>query len=202
MPKTPRRFTNPDPMPDVSRFALHLDRAAIDEVCHHTHWIPNLKGFTRRFFSKNYPGWDIGAMMAVFTAAGVLVRDDKGSPFGGRCHWKVRTLHFTSHEDFLVEWNTDTEDDGRFFWDGMRDDDPGTTTDTDVSDDAGGGVGSFSVEGSQVPFGDEEAMIEFAMSLLRMMAPRPQKPHDPARTLAEQSDAGAETDGADGPNGV
>jgi hypothetical protein len=186
MPKTPRRFTNPDPMPDVSRFALHLDRAAIDEVCHHTHWIPNLKGFTRRFFSKNYPGWDIGAMMAIFTAAGVLVRDGKGSPFGGRCHWKVRTLHFTSHEDFLVEWETDAKDDGHFFWDGKRDDT--ATHDGNVGDaaetaggpvDAGGGVGSFAVEGSQIPFGDEEAMIEFATSLLRMMAPRPRRPHDP-----------------------
>lgn len=195
MPKTPRRFTNPDPMPDVSRFALHLDRAAIDEVCHHTHWIPNLKGFTRTFFSKNYPGWDIGAMMAVFTAAGVLVRDGKGSPFGGRCHWKVRTLHFTSHEDFFVEWDTDTEDDGRFLWDGTRDD-----TGTGDGDDAG--VGSFSVEGSQVPFGDEEAMIEFATSLLRMMAPRPRRPHDPARLLAEEDEATSTAEEGTDPDGA
>ena len=197
MPKTPRRFTNPDPMPDVSRFALHLDRAAIDEVCHHTHWIPNSKGITQKFFSKNYPGWTIGAMMAVFTAAGVLVRDGKGSPYGGRCHWKVRTLHLTSHEDFLVEWDTDAEDDGRFFWDGRRDDSA-----TDDGDDEGAGVGSFSVEGSQVPFGDEEAMIEFATSLLRMMAPRPRRPHDPARVLAEEAEARSAAEESTDPGGA
>jgi hypothetical protein len=99
---------------------MHLSRALIDEVYHYTHYIPNLRGFTREFFALRYPGWDLFGILAVFKAAGVEV---KNRPCGmnGKCYWRVGVLHFNSVGDFEVEWNDAIqEDDGKYFWYGVN----------------------------------------------------------------------------------
>jgi len=160
MPEKKNPFTNPDPMPDVSRFRMHLDRAAVDQVCHYTHWIPNTRGFTKEFFARTYPSWSLASMMKVFQNSGILVKDGKGSEYGGRCHWKVRTIHFSSPEDFFVEWDTDAEDDGRFFWNGVRE---------------AQGTGSFVVKGDDIPFDDDEALESLARELIGRLGGGPAK---------------------------
>jgi hypothetical protein len=101
-----------------------LRREDIDRVLHYTHWIPNLKGFTRAFFAENYPGAMLSEFTAAFRAADIVLYDDLGAPFGGRCHWKLLHLYFTDDTHWAVEWDdTVTADDGRFFYTGNRDDD-------------------------------------------------------------------------------
>jgi hypothetical protein len=107
-----------------ARYALHLSRALVDEVLHYTHWIPNQRGMTRQFFAEHYPGWDLPSMVAVFDTAAIRVHTEPCAPHGGKCHWKVKALHFNNAEDFEVEWDEEaTEDDGKFFWYGEVDDD-------------------------------------------------------------------------------
>ena len=99
-----------------ARYSMHLSRALVDQVFHYTHYIPNIHGMTARFFEQNYPGWNLASMMRVIGAAGIRVT---GQPcgMGGKCHWKVKALHFNSADDFEVEWNDEIhEDDGRYFW--------------------------------------------------------------------------------------
>ena len=99
-----------------ARFEMHLTRSLIDEVYHYTHYIPNMRGFTREFFELRYPGWDLFKMLKVFQAADIVARTHPRG-MNGKCHWKVKALHFNSAEDFVVEWNDAiTEDDGKFFW--------------------------------------------------------------------------------------
>ena len=110
------------------KYAMHLSRKRIDEVFHYAHYIPRGRGITAAFFDKNYPGWTIESMHAVFRAAGIISLDD---PCGlmGKCHWRVKALHFNSVADFEVEWNDEIEeDDGRYFWRGDRPDDDTPTS--------------------------------------------------------------------------
>jgi hypothetical protein len=115
------------------RYAMHLSRKRIDEVFHYAHYIPRGRGITATFFAENYPGWTIETMHAVFRAADIISLDD---PCGlmGKCHWKVKALHFNSVTNFEVEWNNEIEeDDGRYFWRGDHPDDmptSGPQTDT------------------------------------------------------------------------
>lgn len=126
MPKNTRPLTklhrNPVTPPDWSAYGMHLTRYDIDRVLHHTHWIPNLRGFTAKFFEENYPGWDLPGFMTMFRTAGILLNDGVGSPHGGRCHWQLKCLHFQSVLTFAVEWDESvTADDGRFYFSGRPD---------------------------------------------------------------------------------
>ncbi|MEY4365966.1 MAG: hypothetical protein RLZZ305_1310 [Actinomycetota bacterium] len=97
--------------------AWHADRAAIDSLLHYTHWIPVGRGFTDAFLAEYWPGWTLASIVRVFDAAGIrqLPRPGRpGAPHGGRCHWRVKTLHFNGQNEFVVEWNDLTQDDGRF----------------------------------------------------------------------------------------
>ena len=124
MPVVRRLHHNPNPLPDWSAFGVHLSRYQIDEVLHYTHPLPNIRGYTKRFFDKRYPGWGLGSFFKVFQAAGVLLDDGIGAPYSGRCHWQMRTLHFDSRESFAVEWDEAvTADDGHYYWAGR----PGST---------------------------------------------------------------------------
>lgn len=109
---------NPVPLPDLTQYEWHLTRAAIDQVLHYTHWIPVGRGFTRDFLAANYPGWDLASLIKVFVAAGIKMSPQSGgSPFGGRCHWRVKELHFNNEDDFFVEWDESIKrDDGRFLY--------------------------------------------------------------------------------------
>ena len=73
MPITPpegsRAATDPDSV------LLNLTRAEIDKVLHYVHPIPLGKGFTRDFLAKNYPGWELSAIMNQFSKAGLIEGD-------------------------------------------------------------------------------------------------------------------------------
>ncbi|MFM2046333.1 MAG: hypothetical protein RL383_410 [Actinomycetota bacterium] len=97
--------------------AWHADRAAIDSLLHYTHWIPVGRGFTAAFLAEFWPGWTLASIIRVFDAAGIrqLPRPGRpGAPHGGRCHWRVKTLHFNGENEFVVEWNDLTKDDGKY----------------------------------------------------------------------------------------
>ncbi|MFM8625947.1 MAG: hypothetical protein ACKOCC_03235 [Actinomycetota bacterium] len=99
------------------RYGWHASRGAIDRVLHHTHWIPDTRGFTSRFLDTTWPGWSLARLIAVFDAAGIRLRSESGrasAPHGGHCDWRVRELHFNSAKDLFVEWNDLTVDDGKF----------------------------------------------------------------------------------------
>lgn len=101
-------------------YSMHLTRVDIDRVYHHAHYIPCRHGITAAFFAKNYPGWSIQSMLAVFQAAGIVSYEE---PCGmsGKCHWRVKALHLNGADDFEVEWNDEIhEDDGRYFWRGVE----------------------------------------------------------------------------------
>ena len=101
--------------------AWHADRVAIDQVLHHCHWIPVRRGFTAAFLAQHWPGWSLQRLIEVFDAAGIrqLPRAGRpGAPHGGRCHWRVKTLHFNGKREFVIEWNDLAKDDGKFFYNG------------------------------------------------------------------------------------
>ena len=103
------------------RFEMHLTRAQVDRVLHYTHWIPNTRGFTKKFLDEHYPGWTLAAFIGVFDAADIRVRTEPCSPHGGKCHWKVKALHFNTADDVVVEWNERiTKDDGRYLYNGQE----------------------------------------------------------------------------------
>lgn len=98
-------------------YRWRLSRADIDEVLHYTHWIPASRGITDRFFADRYPGGSLGAFVAIFRAASIILRDHVGSPHGGRCHWRLRHLYFTDTATWSIEWDDAvTGDDGRYLW--------------------------------------------------------------------------------------
>jgi len=128
---------NPDPAPDYTRFRKHLTRFEIDEILHHTHWIPNTKypdprpgepaewkklNRTQRFFARCHPGWSLASCVKAFENAGILLDDGIGAPHGGHCHWQAKALHLNTPDDFAVEWDeTVTEDDHAFHYNGSPD---------------------------------------------------------------------------------
>ena len=163
-----------NPTPDYSdgpyaRYSMHLTRALIDQVYHYTHYIPNLRGFTTEFFERRYPGWSLFPMLEVFKAAGIQVRKE---PCGmrGKCHWRVKVLHFNSAEDFEVEWNDDiTEDDGNYFWYGRN-------VPEHLRDEKGPQrhAGSFSIATDGLDFSDPTVMRAVAEAAAeRLGSPRP-----------------------------
>lgn len=102
-------------------YRWRLSRAEVDQVLHYTHWIPNTRGFTERFFAHQYPGGSLGTFVAAFRAAGILLSDHHGTPHGGRCHWRVRWIYFSDATSWAVEWDDDvTADDGMCLWRGPR----------------------------------------------------------------------------------
>lgn len=85
---------------DPSMFAKHLTAADVDLVLHHGHWIAQSRGFTRQFLEQHHPGWSLGGLVAVFTAAGVRA--------GNRCRERVAAIHFDGPDRWLVEWTDGT----------------------------------------------------------------------------------------------
>lgn len=119
---TKRTYTGKVPPEEISeehrRFHWHLTRAEIDAVIHHVHPIPLGRGFHLQHMRTHYRG-DFSEFLNTFKAAGVIIRDGRGNPLVGRCHWRVKALHFNSREDFAVEWlPEETPDDDRFLYQG------------------------------------------------------------------------------------
>ena len=138
-----------------------LRREDIDRVLHYTHWIPNTRGITQRFFAEHYPGESLSGFMGVFRAAGILLDDGRGAPFGGRCHWRLRHLYFTDAAHWAVDWDESIEtDDGAFFYSGER------TEETP-------GRGAVVVEGSELLGSDGEVSDEAIRSLLEQLGVKP-----------------------------
>lgn len=109
--KDPRYGTTPPE--NIEQFRMRLSRYDVDRILHYTHPIPNMKGLTQKFLDENYPGGRLQTYMAVFKEAKILLR---GGSVGGRCHWKLKYLYYSSRTIFYVQWDTDiTEDDGKFY---------------------------------------------------------------------------------------
>lgn len=137
-----KTYTGQVPPEEISeehrRYHWHLTRWEVDQVLHHVHPIPLGKGFHLEHMRKHYRG-DFREFLNTFTAARILLRDGTGNPLVGRCHWRLKALHFNSDEDFAVEWlPKDTPDDGRFLWSGP---------------DTAGGNGSFLVSAESLGLG-------------------------------------------------
>lgn len=121
--------TQPTPSVDLPyeyegvRYRWRLTREAVDELCHYCHWIPNNRGWTREMMERKYDGANFNHFLRVLQASKVrIMNDGLGAPMGGRCHWRVKYLYFTDATSFVIEWDDEvTEDDGRFFWTGSRD---------------------------------------------------------------------------------
>lgn len=94
--------TTPPPDPDRYRFALSRDD--VSAVLRYTHVYPNLHGYTKRFFEKNYPGSSLGEFMSVFQTAGILTKKGTKNP-AGRCKDRLHTIYFSSKDCFYVRWN-------------------------------------------------------------------------------------------------
>lgn len=102
-----------EPPASLDHFRVVLSRYEVDRILHYTHPIPNLKGFTAKFFAENYPSGSLQKFMAVFREAKILL---PGGSVGGRCHWKLKYIYFASRTIFYVQWDTDvTEDDNKFY---------------------------------------------------------------------------------------
>lgn len=107
----PRYGTQPPP--NEERYRMRLTRIDIDRILHYTHPIPNMRGLTQKFLDENYQGGRLQTFMAVFKEAKILL---KGGSVGGRCHWRVKYLYYSSQTDFYVQWDTDiTKDDKKFY---------------------------------------------------------------------------------------
>lgn len=102
-----------EPPENTELYRMCLTRYDVDRILHYTHPIPNLRGLTQPFINKNYPGGSLQKFMAVFREAKILL---PGGSVGGRCHWKLKYLYYSSRTVFYVQWDTDvTEDDGKFY---------------------------------------------------------------------------------------
>lgn len=102
-----------EPPENAEHFRMRLSRYDVDRILHYTHPIPNSRGLTQPFLNQNYPGGTLQKFMAVFKEAKILL---PGGSVGGRCHWKVKYLYYSSRTVFYVQWDNDvTEDDGLFY---------------------------------------------------------------------------------------
>jgi len=113
--KDPRYGNKP---PDnADEFRMRLTRVDIDRILHYTHPIPNMRGLTQKFLDENYPGGRLQTFMAVFKEAKILLR---GGSVGGRCHWKLKHLYYSSRTNFFVEWDDDVTEDDNLFYGGYQ----------------------------------------------------------------------------------
>lgn len=75
-------MTAPDTLtgPDGRPYAIRLDRAQVDGISRHFHWIPACRGYLREYVERTHPGWDANEFAKVFTKAGVLRPSGVGGP--------------------------------------------------------------------------------------------------------------------------
>ena len=93
------------PPAELSRYAYALTAEQVEKVLHYTHLYPNLHGYTKDFFAKNYPGQTLHSFMTVFQTAGILTKRGTHRP-GGRCKVRFHTIYFTDHNNFFVQWKS------------------------------------------------------------------------------------------------
>ncbi len=96
-----RYGTTPPNNPEQFRYALTYEH--VEKVLHYTHIYPNLHGYTKDFFAKNYPGESLQSFMTVFNVAGILTKRGTQRP-GGRCRARFHTIYFTNELNFYVQW--------------------------------------------------------------------------------------------------
>ena len=92
---------------DISQFREHRTREELNALLHYGHIIPVSKGWTREYVDTNYPGLTWNALLAIFQAAGIVLPSGCGGP--PKCDDRVVLLHFSSREEFRVEWIDGTE---------------------------------------------------------------------------------------------
>lgn len=85
-----------------SSYTEHRTGAEIDRLLHHGHWIPVTKGFTQRYVDEHFPGWSWNDLMAIWRAAGIVVRPAGGAPL--QCDERVAAMHFSGPGNWLIEW--------------------------------------------------------------------------------------------------
>lgn len=107
-------FTPPE---DLQHFRMKLSRYEVDRILHYTHPIPNMKGFTAKFFAENYPNGSLHKFMNVFREANILL---PGGSVGGRCHWKLKFIYFSSRTIFYVQWDPEVLEDDNLFYGGYQ----------------------------------------------------------------------------------
>jgi hypothetical protein len=111
----PRYGTEPPENPDLYRMCL--TRYDVDRILHYTHPIPNMRGLTQPFLDRHYPGGTLQKFMAVFREANILL---PGGSVGGRCHWKLKHLYYSSRTVFYVQWDDDVSEDDLQFHGGFQ----------------------------------------------------------------------------------
>ncbi len=86
---------------DVSVFREHLTLDECKRLLHYSHSIPICHGFTAEYVAEHFPGWTWNELVRVFVAAGIFVNRG-GAP--ATCDDRVVMFHFSSPEEFYVEW--------------------------------------------------------------------------------------------------
>ncbi|WP_374928159.1 hypothetical protein [Kytococcus sedentarius] len=84
-----------------AEFTEHRTAQEISALLHHGHIIPVRLGITQEYVRQHFPGWTWNELMAVWRAAGIVIRTPGGIP---DCDPRVRAVHFTDAERVHVEW--------------------------------------------------------------------------------------------------
>ena len=87
---------------NFGQYAEHRNRAEMQRLLHHGHWIPVLRGYTAAHLDEHFPGRSWNEMHDLCTAAGIVAQAPPGAPLS--CDPRVRSFHFTDVTSFAVEW--------------------------------------------------------------------------------------------------
>lgn len=85
-----------------AQYAEHRTRDELNKLLHYGHIIPVSRGFTDAYVAKHFPGWHWNSLMAIWKAAGIVVRSPAGGP--PWCDPEVVAIHFNGPDSFAVEW--------------------------------------------------------------------------------------------------
>lgn len=89
-----------------SEYVEHRSGVEMQQLLHHGHWIPVLRGYTAAHVAEHFPGWSWNDLLAVCKTAGIVVEVAAGAPLC--CDPDVSALHFIDAQKFAVEWNDGT----------------------------------------------------------------------------------------------
>lgn len=86
---------------EFAHFREHRSRHQVDRFLHHMHAVPVSRGITKAYVDKEFPGWEVNDLKAVFKAAGLIAETPPGAPL--RTTDDYRAIHFNDAQDWAVE---------------------------------------------------------------------------------------------------
>jgi hypothetical protein len=88
--------------PTWNEYGEHRTGIEVDRLLHYGHIIPVSHGYTTEYVAEHFPGWTWNQLMAIWRAAGVVVRSGVGGP--PSCDRRVKAIHFDGPDSFAIEW--------------------------------------------------------------------------------------------------